>query len=127
MAQYAEIVEIVAPAQAAPGALVNVTVKIQNLYSAPMSIGVTGVLDYGVTPWPDIQFPEDWATVDGGDVAEFSGYFYMPDKSVTIHAYSFWYGDDGTWHFDDEKTKNVAAAVLTPQISEFKIADFARV
>jgi len=51
----------------------------------------------------------------------------MPDKAVTIHAYSYWYGADGYWYFDDEKTKYVALATLTSQISEFKIADFTRV
>jgi len=51
----------------------------------------------------------------------------MPDRAVTIHAYSYWYGADGSWHPDDEMTKAVSLAALTPQVSEFKIADFYKV
>jgi hypothetical protein len=51
----------------------------------------------------------------------------MPDKAVTLHAYSYWYGGDGSWNFDDEKTKLVAIAALTPLVSEFKIMDFTKV
>ena len=127
MAQYADIVEIVAPSQAAPGDLVNITVRVKNLYAAPIGIMVGGALEYGVSPWPGIEFPSNSANVDAGAIWEFSGYFYMPDKKVTIHAYSYWYGADGYWYFDDEMTKAVNLAVLTPQVSEFKIADFYKV
>jgi len=127
MAQYAQIVEIVAPSQAVSGERVDITVRIKNTYSAAIGIMVGGALEYGVTPWPGITFPENSANVNAGATYSFSGYFTMPNKAVTIHAYSYWYGADGAWHFDDEKTKNVALATLTPQISEFKIADFTRV
>ena len=127
MAQYADIIEIVAPTQAAPGDLVNITVRIKNLYSAPIGIMVGGALEYGVTPWSGIDFPENSANVDGGTTYSFSGSFVMPDKGVTIHAYSYWYGADGYWHFDDEMTKVVNLAALTPQVSEFRVADFYKV
>ncbi|MDD4986937.1 MAG: hypothetical protein PHQ43_14410 [Dehalococcoidales bacterium] len=127
MAQYADIIEIVAPSQAASGSRVDITVKVKNLYSAPIGIMVGGATEYGVSPWPGIIFPSDSANVDGGVTYSFSGYFYMPDKTVTIHAYSYWYGADGYWYFDDEFTKVINLASLTPQVSEFKIADFTRV
>ncbi len=127
MAQYVQIVEIVAPSQAAPGDLVNVTVRIKNLYSAPIGVMVGGSLDYGVTPWPGVQFPENSANVDGGVAYSFNGYFYMPDKGVIIHAYSYWYGADGYWYYDDEKTRSVGVSAVTPQISEFQIANFTKV
>jgi hypothetical protein len=127
MAQYADVIEIVAPSQAAPGDLVNITVRIKNLYSAPIGIMVGGALEYGVSPWPGITFPSNSANADGGATYSFNGYFYMPDKAVTIHAYSYWYGADGYWYFDDEMTKVVNLAALTPQVSEFKIADFYKV
>ena len=127
MAQYAQIVEIVAPSQAASGERVDITVRIKNTYSAAIGIMVGGALEYGVTPWPGITFPENSANVNAGVTYSFSGYFTMPNKAVTIHAYSYWYGADSVWHFDDEKTKSVSLATLTPQISEFKIADFTRV
>ena len=127
MAQYAQIIEIVAPSEAAPGSRVDITVKIKNLYSAAIGVMVGGALEYGVSPWPSIDFPVDSANVGAGATYSFSGYFYMPDKRVTVHAYSYWYGADGYWHFDDEMTKIVNLAALTPQVSEFKIADFTKV
>ncbi len=127
MAQYAQIVEIVAPSQAVAGERVDITVRVKNLYSAPIGVMVGGGLEYGVSPWPGITFPENNTNVDSGAVQSFSGNFIMPDKAVTIHAYSYWYGADGYWYFDDEKTKNVSLATLTPQVSEFRIADFYKV
>ncbi len=127
MAEYAQIVDVAAPDQAIAGAQVGVSVTIKNLASVPVGIMVVAALEYGVTPWPDVIFPSDWANVDPGETGEFSGYFYMPDRAVTIHAYSYYYGDDGGWHFDDEKTKSVAAAVAAAQISGFTIADFKKV
>lgn len=127
MAQYAQIIEIVAPSQAVPGERVDITVRIKNIYSSAIGIMVGGALEYGVTPWPGITFPENSANVNAGATYSFSGYFTMTNKAVTIHAYSYWYGADSSWHFDDEKTKYVALATLTPQVSEFKIVDFTRV
>ena len=127
MAQYAQIVEIVAPSQAVSGERVDITVRIKNTYSAAIGIMLAGALEYGVTPWPCITFPENSANVNGGATHSFSGYFTMPNKAVTIHAYSYWYGADSSWHFDDEKTKSVNLATLTPQVSEFRIADFYKV
>jgi hypothetical protein len=127
MAQYADVIEITAPSQAGSGGRVDITVKIKNLYSAPIGIMVGGALEYGVSPWPGITFPDYYANVDAGATYSFNGYFYMPDKAVTVHAYSYWYGADGAWHFDDEITKQVNLAALSPQVSEFKIADFYKV
>jgi hypothetical protein len=131
MAQYADIVEIVAPSQAAPGDLVNITVRVKNLYSAPIGIMVVGVPEYsGLPPAQYIEglYPQQAvANVDAGATYSFNGYFYMPDNAVTVHAYSYWYGADGSWYFDDEMTKVVNLAALTPQVSEFKIADFYKV
>ena len=127
MAQYAQIVEIVAPSQAVSGERVDITITIKNTYSAAIGVMVGGALEYGVTPWPGITFPENSANVNPGATYSFSGSFIMPDKKVTVHAYSYWYGADGYWHFDDEMTKVVNLAALTPQVSEFKIADFNKV
>jgi hypothetical protein len=128
MALYADIIEIVAPSQAAAGNRVDITIRIKNTYSAVISIMVGGALEYGVSPWPGIDFPENWVNVDGGATHSFSSSFIMPDRQVTIHAYSYWYGADGYWHFDDEFTKSVGiAAVSEPSISDFRIADFIKV
>jgi hypothetical protein len=105
LAQYADITEIVAPSEAALGSRVDITVKIKNTHSSAIGIMVGGALEYGVSPWPGITFPSNSANVNTGATYSFSGYFTMPDKKVTLHAYSYWYGADNSWHFDDEMTK----------------------
>ncbi len=128
MAQYADVIEIAAPSQAAPGDRVDITVRIQNTYFDTIAIMVGGALEYGVTPWPGIDFPEYWANVDRETVFYFSGSFIMPDRKVTIHAYSYWYGTDGDWYFDDEMTRSVeVAAAPQPAISDFRIVDYVKV
>jgi len=115
MAQYADIVEITVPAEAEAGQTVNVKVKIKNIASATMGIMVGGALDYGITPWPGIEFPTDWDNVAAGATKTFYGHFtmpyYPPGKIITVHAYSYWYGVDpygyGAWYFDDEATEDV--------------------
>lgn len=112
MALYADIVEIAAPARAAPGSRVDITVRVKNTYSSPIGIKVDGQLEYpgqGPPPtWPVVSFPEDVANVVAGDVYSFAGYFIMPESRVTLHAYSYWYGSDGYWHYDDEKMTDIA-------------------
>jgi len=110
MAYYADIVEIIAPSEAKPGDRVDITVRIKNTYSSSVGIMAGGALEYGVSPWPGISFPDPSANVDGGATHSFSGYFTMPDKRVTIHAYSYYYGSDGYWHFDDEMTRTINLA-----------------
>jgi hypothetical protein len=107
LAQYADIIEIVAPSEVAAGGRVDITVRIKNTYSAAIGIMVGGVLEYGISPWPGINFPSPSTNVNAGITQTFSGYFTMPDRNVTIHVYSYWYGADNAWHFDDEMTKVV--------------------
>ena len=127
MAQYAEIVEIVAPAEAVASNQVDIIVRIKNLHTATITIMVGGALEYGVSPWPTITYPGYMVDTPGGWIAEFNGYFTMPSAGVKIHAYSYWYGDDGYFHFDDEKTKDVKLAELVPAFSEFEITDYRKV
>ena len=125
---YADIVEIVAPSSAVAGQTVNIQVKIKNKYSSTIGIMVGGALDYGVTPWPGIEFPADRANVPGGATQSFDGWFTMPDSDIRIHVYSYYYSaETGYWYFDDEKTKNVSLAELVPAFSDFKIKDYIKV
>ena len=50
-----------------------------------------------------------------------SGYFTMPDEDVTIHAYAYYYGTDGMWHYDDELTEEVE--VVSYPNSDFSSLD----
>ena len=127
MAQYADIIEIVAPAEAAQGSRVDITVRIKNTYSSAIGIMVGGTLEYGVSPWPGISFTEPSANVNGGATYSFSGYFIMPDKKVTVHAYSYYYGSDGFWHFDDEMTRVVnLTQEVESQFGSIEIVNYSR-
>ena len=123
---YTEIVDIVAPGGAVAGERVDITVKIKNTYSSAIGILVGGALEYGVTPWPQITFPTNSANVAAGATKSFSGYFTMPDHDVTIHAYSYYYGTDGSWHFDDEKERDVDLQELEPTFRSFGVTDYSQ-
>jgi hypothetical protein len=118
VAQYADIIEITAPGEAQAGSRVDITVKIKNTHSAAIGVMAGGALEYGVSPWPGITFPSPSANLNAGATYSFTGYFTMPDKKVTIHAYSYWYGADDSWHFDDEMTRAIS---LTEVRYEFDI------
>jgi hypothetical protein len=119
VAQYADVIEIVAPSQATQSNQVDITVKIKNIYSVAIGIKVVGVPEYeGLPSGLYIQFPVQSVNVNAGATYSFSGYFTMPDKKVTIHIYSYWYGADNLWHLDDEMTKVVN---LTEVSYEFDI------
>ena len=127
MAQYADIIQIVAPAEATQGSRVDITVRIKSTYSSGIGIMAGGALEYGVTPWLGISFPEPSANVAGGVTHSFSGFFVMPDKKVTIHAYSYYYGADSSWHFDDEMTRAVnPAQEVESQFGSIEIVTYAR-
>ncbi|MBC8477454.1 MAG: hypothetical protein H8D49_03820 [Dehalococcoidia bacterium] len=126
MASYADIVEIVAPGEAADGSRVDITVSIKNKYSSTIGIMVGGALEYGVTPWPGISFPNNTANISGGVTHSFNGYFTMPGSNVRIHAYSYYYGDDGYWHFDDEEVINVGLAEMESEFGNIEIISYAR-
>ena len=104
---YTEITVVEAPASASAGSLVQVRVSIKNKTSSTIGIMVGGALEYGVSPWPTISFPTYWANFPAGQSYYFDGTFTMPAYAVVIHAYSYYYGSDNLWHFDDEKTKSV--------------------
>ncbi len=122
---YTDIVEIEAPRNAVAGEMVSVQVRVKNTYSGVIGLMCGGALEYGVSPWPKITFPDDQANVGAGVTQTFQGYITMPGAGVKIHAYSYYYASDGAWHFDDEQTQRVSVAELKPEFSEFVIADYA--
>ena len=128
MAQYADIIEIVAPSEAQAGSRVDITVKIKNTHSTAISMKVVGVPEYdGLPPGLYISFPVQSVNVNAGSTYSFGGYFTMPDKKVTIHAYSYWYGADGYWHSDDEMMEAVnLAAVVASQFKSIEIVSYER-
>lgn len=129
---YTEITEIVAPSSAVAGQAVDIQVKVKNLHTSTIGIMVGGALEYGITPWPTINFPDDQDNVAAGATKTFYGSFtmpyYPPGKIIKIHAYSYFYAEG--WYFDDEKTKDVetvAPVEPEPTFSEFGVTAFSKV
>jgi len=128
MALYADIIDLAAPGNAASGSLVNFTAVARNTYPSAIGVKVSGALEYNGGYWSGIVIPTDVVNIDGGASYTFSGYFYMPAVSVVIHIYSYWYGADGQWYYDDEMTRTVSlGSVGAPSVAEFRISDFIRV
>ncbi len=123
---YTEIVEIQAPDEAAAGDLVSVAVGIANIWTAAIHVYCVAVLD------SESRFI-DWldAWINPGETHYFNGSFVMPDKDVTINAYSDFEATDGTLQLDDSLSKDVkllgAPAIPEPTINNFAIADYVKV
>ncbi|MFC1910560.1 hypothetical protein ACFLXC_04670 [Chloroflexota bacterium] len=123
MAAVAEIIDIEADSSAPAGSQVNVRVTLRNKATVTAGIMVGGGLEYGASPWPTISFPVNQANFPPGQSYYFDGYFTMPAANLTLHIYSYYYAD-GLWHFDDEKTKDVGLAALSPAFSAFQVIDY---
>ena len=118
---YADIIKIDAPSSAAVGDTVIIDVSVKNIDSNDWNIAVTAGYDSNSVPF---QF--DDLLVSPSQTVIFRGWFTMPSKNVKVTAWS-WHWDGNSWVQDDLMTKDIAVAVLTPQVSEFQIADFSKV
>ena len=98
---YTDIVEIIAPSSARAGEWVAVTIKVKNIWTYSLGVWTTGIYD---SEELFIDF-EDW--IPAGSTHEYMGGFIMPDRDVTIHAYTYYLAEDG-YHFDDEAEKAVS-------------------
>ena len=98
---YTEIVAIDAPSSAVAGSRVDVTIRIRNTWTDYVHVSAIGVWDSEerFIDWLDYWIPP-------GETHSFSGSFIMPDRDVTIHAYSYYEAEDG-WYFDDEAARDV--------------------
>jgi len=121
---YTEIVEILAPDEAAAGDTVNVAVGIANRWSGAIHIYCVGVLD---SESRFINWQDAW--VNPGETHYFNGSFIMPGSDVMINSYSYFEASDGYVYQDDSRSKAVrlAAAPPSPSITNFRIADYLKV
>lgn len=102
---YTEIVDIIAPAQAAYGETVTIQVRVRNIGDYAFYIAVTGRYD-GV----DLYFSPDYKLVDAGVIQSFAASFTMPNKAITLNAWSFyWTGEE--WYQDDSGSIDIALVV----------------
>jgi len=118
---YADIVKIDAPSSASAGDQVIVDVSVKNISGSDQYIAITGVYDS-----TSIPFQFEYLLVSPQETVIFRGSFTMPSKNVRVTAWS-WYWDGSNWVQEDEMTKDIALVNLTPQVSEFIIADFYKV
>ena len=121
MAQYADIIKIEAPSSALTGEQIIIDVSVKNISSSDRYLAITGVFDS-----TSIPFQFDYLLVAPGQTVIFRGWFAMPSKNVKVTTWS-WYWDGSQWIQDDEITRDITVVILTPQVSEFKIADFYKV
>ena len=109
MAKYADIVDIIAPASAAQGKRVDVTVKVKNIDPIYDHVVACLVIVDG------LRFIDEVAIIDSGETHLYSGAFLMAGGDVTIYAYSYYpkpYAVPTEWILDDTAEKNVALAVV---------------
>jgi len=102
---FTDIIDIIAPPEAAPGVLLTVRARVKNLYSTPIYIATTGSYN-GV----DISFSPDYAIVQPGAIYSFTYSFTMPNNDVRLHVWSFYWGEDA-WYQDDYSYVDIALAV----------------
>ena len=101
MGKYTQIVDIDAPGSAAEGERVNVSVRVKNIDS------YWDHLVACVTIADGDRFIDQAANIPSLDTHSFTGRFTMPNKAVTIYAYSYYpVGPD--WILDDQAQVAVA-------------------
>ena len=121
MANFAEIVEIVASDSAAQGSRVDVTVRVKNIWHSWFRIYCVAVVD-------SLRFI-DWLNevVGPGDIEEFSGAFTMGGEDMRILAQT-WYESGGNLYKDDEKTKDISVVTddLVDAFEKLEITSYGR-
>lgn len=117
----ADIVKISAPSSAPAGETVIVDVSVKNIGTTDYYIAVTGVYDSTLLSW---QF--DYLLVSPGQTIIMRGNFTMPSKNVRITVWS-WSWDGSKWVQDDTGYVDIALTVLTPEFSDFAVADYSAI
>ncbi len=119
---YTEIIEITAPSGAPFGAEVSIKAKVKNISDRFFFISVTGRYD-GV----DIAFKPDNFSIGPGGAWTFTSSFTMPNKSVKVDVWSYYYMY-AVWHQDDHDYVNIAREVIpSSEFSELTITRIRKV
>jgi len=116
----ADIIAISAPASAAAGDTVIVDVSVKNISNTDWNIAVTAGYESTSVPF---QF--DYLLVSPVRRWYFVLVYHAVEECES-NSLELALGRH-SWVQDDLMTKDIAVTVLTPQVSEFKIADFYKV
>lgn len=127
MALYADILDVIVPAEANADEQVTIKVHIKNLYTSRISVKTSAIIFVGTDAVASVIFPTYWLDLDPGISYQFEGYFTMPNSRVRVHAVSYWYGADGNWHIDETMDKYIELTGLVPEFSGFAISAFNKV
>lgn len=102
---YTEITQIIIPSSAKAGDIVNVEVRVKNLYSSQIAITVTGDVHGTV-----FYFGGLYHRVNPGATQSFYDSFIMPSSSVRLYAWSYYWTINEEWCDppDDESYVDVA-------------------
>jgi subtilase family serine protease len=115
------ITGISAPARAQAGDQVIVDVSVKNISGSDQYIAVTAVYDSN-----NISFQFDYLLVSPGQTVIMRGNFTMPNKSVRVTAWSWWW-DGSKWVYDDTGYVDIALGAVTPQFRGFGIMDYSKI
>ncbi|MBA7668693.1 hypothetical protein ES703_76808 [subsurface metagenome] len=108
-----EITEIIAPASANAGDLINVEVRVRNLSGDSIAVSCATAL-YDETP---LDFSPDYLWADPGSIQSFTASFTMPTQGIRLHIGSFYYTGE-EWIQDDYSYVDIALEEApTPGIS----------
>jgi len=102
--RYTDIVKIIAPDNASTGSIVPVDVRVKNIDTLFDHMVACVIIANGD------RFVDAFTIIRSGKTFSFTGTFIMPNKDITIYAYTYYpLGPD--WVLDDEATKDVDVAV----------------
>lgn len=123
MANFAEIVSVIYPTRAAAGDKVNVKASVRNIRNYTIYITVAAQYHEG----PVIYFEPEYYAVGAGQTYIFTGSFAMPNKTITLYIWSY-YWTGSAWQHDD--TWNITITlqeVLPPDtLDELEITSYGR-
>jgi len=118
---YTDIVAIYGPAEAVYGEPVTIEVVVKNLATFPIYVAATGRYN-GV----DVAFAPDYAYVDAGGTYSFTASFSMPNKTITLDVWSFyWTGTE--WYQDDHEAVTISLKTLKPTFRGFGLTEYIKV
>lgn len=118
---YADIIAVYGPANAAYGDQVSISVVVMNLASYPIYIGVGG--HYDTT---GMNYSPEYAAVDAGGSYVFTASFSMPNKSITLDVWS-WYWTGAEWVVDDHEAISIPLRTLAPEFRRFGVTQYNKV
>ncbi len=100
---YTDLIRIECPAEAYAGDIVEIYVYIKNQHSSTIGVKPKAIVNGAI----EAVFTVPYSNIPAGYTYYFTGHFIMPSADAEIRAESYYYGEDGQWHFEDFQTRTV--------------------